>query len=233
MNNYNESKDIEYTLLNIIRDCITIHDFSRLYNRLNEKHVLFRFSKRYAERPFNKEEIISALSKLLSKKFRIKDNGIKYDTDENRYVLHFLKDMRPWTIWIYVENNVISTLWLTENHPPISYSTPSALLSSVATAWSNGNWSFIEDFLHRDFKFELYGNDKIFDNHILSKRQFLVWIECRFKFLESKSLKYNIEASGKGLLFNIENNSRFIEMDFENGKILSAKEIDVPDKIYI
>ena len=88
---------------------------------------------------------------------------------------------------------------------------------------------YIEDFLDRYFKFEMYGSEEIFGNHILSKRHFLVWISCRFKkFRYIKDVKFEVKAKTGGILISINNQSRFISMKIVNGKIIYAKEIDTP-----
>ena len=71
--------------------------------------------------------------------------------------------------------------------------------------------------------------EEIFGNHILSKRQFLVWISSRFqRFRYTKDDKFEVKAKTGGILISINNQSRFISMKIINGKIIEAQEIDTP-----
>lgn len=138
-------------------------------------------------------------------------------------------DGTRYSIWIETNNNLISTLWIKEIFNDTLPNVASDILKSVAQAWERHYWVYIENFLDQHFKFEMYGSEEIFGNHILSKRQFLVWISSRFKnFRYNKDVIFEIKAKIEGILISINNQSRFISMKIVNGKIFEAKETDTP-----
>ena len=226
--NTNAYRDIEYRYLELFRNCALSKEFLPVFPKF-DKTILFRRNMYRVEEPTKREEVFEYLSEFYKTSEEIEYLGIKYLVDEESYILYLMIDGTRYSIWIEVNNDLISTLWIKEIFNEIVPNSVSDILKSVAQAWERHYWMYIEDFLDRYFKFEMYGSEEIFGNHILSKRQFLVWISCRFKrFSYTKDVKFEVKAKTAGILLSINNQSRFISMKIVNGKIIEAKEIDTP-----
>lgn len=224
----NVYRGTEYRYLELFRDCALSKEFSTLSPKIN-KIILFRRNIYRVEEPTKKEEVLEYLSEFYATTDEIEYLGIKYIVDEDCYKLYLRLDGTTYSIWIENENNHISTLWIKEFFNETYPNVKTEILKSVAQAWKRHDWVYIENFLKRDFKFEMYGSDEIFGNHLLSKRQFLVWISNRFKRLRyDKEVKFNVNAKTGGILISINNQRRFIAMSIVDGKIIEAKEIDSP-----
>ena len=221
-------RGIEYRYLELFRNCALSKEFSPILDKLKNT-ILFRRNIFRVEEPTKKEEVLNYLTEFYETTEEIKYLGIKYLVDEERYTLYLRIDGTTYSIWIETENNLISTLWNKEIINDTTPSVASDILKSIALAWGSHYWVYIEIFLDRYFKFEMYGSEEIFGNHILSKRQFLVWISNRFKrFRYTKDDKFEVKAKTGGILISINNQSRFISMKIINGKIIEAQEIDTP-----
>lgn len=226
--NTNVYRDIEYQYLELFRDCAMSREFTPIFRKFEDK-ILFRRNMYLVEEPTKKEKVFDYLSEFYETTEEIEYLGIKYLVDEESYILYLMLDGTRYSIWIETDNNLISTLWIKEIATLPLPNVASDILKSVAQAWESHYWMYIEDFLDRYFKFEMYGSEEIFGNHVLSKRQFLVWISCRFKrFRYTKDVKFEVKAKTGGILISINNQSRFISMKIKNGKIIEAKEIDTP-----
>lgn len=224
----NVYRDIEYRYLELFRDCALSKEFLPIFQKF-DKTILFRRNLYRVEEPTKRDEVFEYLSEFYKTSEDIEYLGIKYHVDEESYILYLMIDGTIYSIWIEVDNNLISTLWIKEIFNDTVPDEASEILKSVAQAWEGHYWMYIEDFLDRYFKFEMYGSEEIFGNHILSKRQFMVWISCRFKkFSYTKDVKFEVKAKTGGILISINNQSRFISMKIVNGKIIYAKEIDTP-----
>ena len=226
--NSNFYRDKEYQYLELFRDCTLSKEFLPIFQKF-DKTIFFRRNMYRVEEPTKREKVFEYLSEFYKTSEEIEYLGIKYLVDEESYILYLMIDGTRYSIWIEVNNELISTLWIKEIFNEIVPNSVSDILKSVAQAWAKHYWMYIEDFLDRHFKFEMYGSEEIFENHILSKRQFLVWISCRFKkFIYTKDVKFEVKAKTGGILISINNQSRFISMKIVNGKIIEAKEIDAP-----
>ena len=224
----NAYRDIEYRYLELFRDCALSKDFLPLFQKFDEV-ILFRRNMYRVEEPTKKEEVFDYLSEFYETTEEVEYLGIKYLVDEESYILYLMLDGTRYSIWIEANNNLISTMWIKEVFNDTLPNVASDILKSVAQAWESHHWVYIENFLDQYFKFEMYGSEEIFGNHILSKRQFLVWISSRFKkFRYTKNVKFEIKAKTDGILISINNQSRFISMKIVNGKIIEAKETDTP-----
>ena len=221
-------RDIEYRYLELFRDCALSKEFLPIFQKFG-KTIIFRRNMYCVEEPTKRDEVFEYISEFYKTSDEIECLGIKYMVDEESYILYLMIDGGIYSIWIEVKNNLISTLWIKEIYNNTVPDEASEILKSVAQAWERHYWMYIEDFLDRYFKFEMYGSEEIFGNHILSKRQFLVWISFRFKrFRYTKDVKFEVKAKIGGILISINNQSRFISMKIVNGKIIEAKEIDTP-----
>lgn len=221
-------RDLEYRYLTLFRDCAFSKEFSPILDKFNNT-ILFRRNLYRVEEPTKKEEVFDYLTDFYKSTEEIEYLGIKYLVDEVCYVLYLRLDGTTYSIWIETNNNQISTLWIKEIFNATLPNVASDILNSIAQAWEKHYWMYIEDYLDRYFKFEMYGSEEIFGNHILSKRQFLVWISNRFtKFRYLKDVEFDVKAKIGGILLSINNHSRFISMKIVDGKILTAKEIDTP-----
>lgn len=228
INNFNFYRDIEYRYLELFRDCALSKEFLPIFQKFN-KTILFRRNMYRVEEPTKREEVLDYLSEFYETTEEIEYLSIKYLVDEESYILYIMLDGTRYSIWIETNNNLISTLWIKEIFNDTLPNVASDILKSVAQAWERHYWVYIENFLDQHFKFEMYGSEEIFGNHILSKRQFLVWISSRFKnFRYNKDVIFEIKAKIEGILISINNQSRFISMKIVNGKILEAKETDTP-----
>lgn len=226
--NTNVYREIEYRYLELFRDCALSKEFLPLFHKF-DKTILFRRNIYCVEKPTKREDAFKYLSEFYKTSEEIEYLGIKYIVDEGCYILYLNIDGTRYSIWIEANNNLISTLWIKEIVNDTLPNVASGILKVVAQEWESHNWVYIENFLDRYFKFEMYGSEEIFENHILSKRQFLVWISCRFKkFSYTKDVKFEVKAKTGGILILINNQSRFISMKIVNGKIIEAKEIDTP-----
>ena len=203
----NVYRDIEYRYLELFRNCALSKEFLPIFQKF-DKTILFRRNMWRVEEPTKRDEVFEYLSEFYKTSEDIEYLSIKYHVDEESYILYLMIDG--------IFNDTVPD-------------DASEILKSVAQAWESHYWMYIEDFLDRYFKFEMYGSEEIFGNHILSKRQFLVWISCRFKkFRYIKDVKFEVKAKTGGILISINNQSRFISMKIVNGKIIYAKEIDTP-----
>ena len=220
-------RDIECQLLELFRECVISKDFSRLSNWLNDS-VLFRRNRYTAECPMSKNELLAYLSDFFNDACTVDFKRINYIVESDAYALFLLINGKDYTIKIEVANNLVSTLWIIEKHNDLLPQSTLGILNAIAQAWEKQNWLYIENFLSSNFRFEMYGDKEIFGYHILSKRQFLVWLETWFKCLISHKIKLEIEVVVDGLKISIDNDARIISMKIVKGKILEAKEIDAP-----
>ncbi|MDE6861080.1 MAG: hypothetical protein K1V81_09180 [Paramuribaculum sp.] len=226
--NSNFYRDIEYQYLELFRDCALSKEFLPIFQKFDEI-IFFRRNMYCVEEPTKKEKVFDYLSEFYETTEDIEYLSIKYLVDEESYILYLMLDGTRYSIWIEANNNLISTLWIKEIFNDTLPNVASDILKAVAQAWESRHWVYIENFLDRYFKFEMYGSEEIFGKHILSKRQFLVWISSRFKRFEyTKDVKFEIKAKTGGILISINNQSRFISMKIVNGKIIEAKETDTP-----
>lgn len=223
-------RDIEYRLLEIFKECAISNDFTRLSQWL-EDSIFFRKSRYCAERPISRDDLLFYLSTLFNVA-DIKDKGIKYDINNGGYALNLLLpaiddiEELDYVIRIEIDGCRISTLWMMENLNILFPTSKVWILNAIAKNWENYNVLYIENFLHKNFKYELYGKEEIFGCHILSKRQFLIWIECRFECIKHHRSELRVSAIDDGLKMKLNNSSRFIIMKFVDGKIIEAKETD-------
>lgn len=221
-------RDIEYRYLKLFKECALSRMFSRLFSKLDDI-VLFRRNIYRVEEPTSKEDILEYLSEFYETTQEIVCHGIKYVVDEECYILYLELDGTTYSVYIEVNNNLISTLWIKEVFNDTFPTKPSEILNAISQEWQNHHWMYIENFLHRFFKFEMYDGTEIFGHHTLSKRQFLVWITSRFKPLRyMKDVKIEVGVKANGVIISINNQSRFILMKITDGKIVEAKEIDTP-----
>lgn len=221
-------RGIGYRYLELFRNCALSKEFSPILDKFDNT-ILFRRNIYRVEKPTKKEEVLEYLSEFYETTEEVEYLGIKYLVDEECYTLYLRLDGTTYSIWIETDNNLISTLWIKEIFNDTLPNVASDILKSVAQAWERHYWVYIEHFLDRYFKFEMYDSEEIFGNHILSKRQFLVWISSRFqRFRYTKDDKFEVKAKTGGILISINNQSRFISMKIINGKIIEAQEIDTP-----
>ena len=221
-------KDLEYRYLELFRDCALSKQFLPISRKFKDT-ILFRRNIFRVEEPTKKEEVLEYLSEFYETTEEIEYLGIKYIVEDECYRLYLMLDGTTYSIWIETDNNLISTLWIKEIFEGTIPRVASDILTSVAEAWDYQHWMYIENFLDRYFKFEMYGSQEIFGHHILSKRQFLVWISARFERLRyMKGIRFKVNAKIGGILISINEESRFISMNIINGKITEAKEIDLP-----
>lgn len=227
-NNVDIYRDIEYRYLELFKECALSRMFSQLFNKLDDI-VLFRRNIYRVEEPTSKEKILEYLSEFYQTTHEIIYQGIKYVVDDECYILYMELDGTMYSVYIEVNNNLISTLWIKEVFNETLPTVTSEILNVILQKWQNYHWMYIENFLHRSFKFEMYAGTEIFGHHTLSKRQFLVWITSRFERLRyMKNVKFEVEVKANGVIISINNQSRFILMKIIDGKIVEAKEIDTP-----
>lgn len=227
-NNVDIYRDIEYRYLELFKECALSRMFSQLFNKLDDI-VLFRRNIYRVEEPTSKEKILKYLSEFYQTTHEIIYQGIKYVVDEECYTLLMELDGTMYSIYIEVNNNLISTLWIKEVFNETLPTETSEILNVISQEWQNYHWMYIENFLHRFFKFEMYDGTELFGHHILSKRQFLIWITERFERLRyMKNVKFEVGVKANGVIISINSQSRFILMKIIDGKIVKAKEIDTP-----
>lgn len=106
-------RDIEYRYLELFKECALSRMFSQLFNKLDDI-VLFRCNIFRVEEPTSKEKVLEYLSEFYQTTHEIICQGIKYVVDEECYTLHMELDGTMYSIYIEVNNNLISTLWLKE-----------------------------------------------------------------------------------------------------------------------
>lgn len=222
-------RSIEYRYLELLRDCVLSKQFSTIFLKFNDS-ILFRRNIYRVEEPTNKSDVLAYLSEFCITTRNIEYQCIKYLVDEDCYALYLMLDGVVYSIRIEVEDNLISTLWINEKWDATFPEKPSEILNAIAKNWENQYWMYIENFLDRNFRFEMYGTQEIFGYHVLSKRQFMVWITSRFRRLKlmkyMPDFEFQVKAKSNGIIITINGQSRFILMKIINGKIVKAKEID-------
>lgn len=218
---------MEHKLLELFRDCAISKDFSRLNPWIrDDKAIIFRRNKFCVERPVDKEYLMKYISDFFKYYKVIRSHGIKFMVEENCFGLFLLMGGVEYIIRIEVDNNQISTLWMTEDFKEVFPKTKYEILKAIASAWEKGDCLYIEDLLDKDFKYEMYGNEKLFGLHVLNKRQYIVWLDSRFSVMRYRDLKPQFQVVFNGLKMTLNGKSRIITMKIVDGKILEAKETD-------
>lgn len=167
------SGNMEYKLISIFGDCIQSCNFIPLYYFLDDKPIV-RLDMKEAERPVSKYDLIIKLTKIIQEVGHL---NYEIQIKKNKYVgLIRGQEVRN-IIEIEVIQNKIHTLWLVNEELYILAKDNSPIINQIAKEWNQGNPLYIEKYLTDDFNYALYGEREIFGNHVLNKRQYIIWWE--------------------------------------------------------
>lgn len=104
---------------------------------------------------------------------------------------------------------------------------PSRIAKLIADEWNRKNPLYIERYLAEDFKYIFYGKRDFLGNHILNKRQYLIWWDSTFDKYAKSGVTYErfYTEGGYGIACNLNNFPLLITLEIVDGIIFSAKEI--------
>ena len=224
------SGDMEYKLLSILGDCICTRNFIPLYRFLDDTPIC-RFSMDEAERPVSKYDLTVKLTKLFQKLEHKPHYSVRFEPKTNRYI-GLIRGQEIKEIDIEVCLNKIQTFWLVEKRLYILRK-EDIILNQIVKEWNQGSPLYIVRYLAEDFKYTLCGNEEIFGNHVLSKRQYIRWLKARFESIIKHDLQFYAEPKSDGILIHIgksllHGDLIFVKMEIVDGQILNAQELQVP-----
>ena len=225
------SGNIEYKLLTIIGNCIHSCNFIPLYHFLDEEPIV-RLDKNKAEQPIFRDRLIVNLTGMYlpSKNTDIK-YSIQFQPQKNKYIGCIERQGIKEIVNIEVRQNKIYTLWIVEKSFYILSKENFQILNQIAEEWNQGNPLYIERYLAENFKYTLYGKEEIFGNHILSKRQYIIYWDSAYEIMKKAGIIYKAyytSATTNGIACYSKESAMFIKMHIENGLIISAEAVDIP-----
>lgn len=221
--------NMEYKLLTILGDCIHACNFIPLYCFLDDS-TIFRLGMSKAEKPVSKYDLTIELTRTFQ---RIGDlyYSIQFQSEKNRYVGLIRGQGIRNIISIEVKQNKIQTLWLVKEESYILPKDPYIILDQISKEWNQGNPLYIERYLSENFKYTLHGEKEIFGDHVLSKRQYIIWWECAYKIYAKHGVTYQDYSTSEntnGIACYLNKSVMFIRFEIVNGVIISAEEKATP-----
>lgn len=227
------SGNMEYKLLTILGDCIHACNFIPLYCFLDDS-TIFRLGMSKAEKPVSKYDLTIKLTKTFQKTGDIY-YSIQFQSEKNRYVGLIRGQGIRNIIYIEVRQNKIQTLWLVEEESYILPKDTYTILNQISKEWNQGNPLYIERYLSENFKYTLYGENEIFGDHVLSKRQYIIWWECACETYAKHGVTYQDYSTSEntnGIACFLNKSARFIQFEIVDGVIISAEERATPYEGY-
>lgn len=220
------SGNMEYKLLSIFGDCIRTRNFIPLYRFLDDAPIC-RFGMNVAEKPVSKHDLTIKLTRLFEK--GKKNYSIQFQPQKNKYVGFIQGEGIKEIVDIEIRDDIINTLWIVKEEFHLLLKDAVPILRQIADEWNHGNPLYIERYLAETFKYTLYGEREIFGNHVLSKRQFIIWWEIAYgNYAKSGAIFQVFYDSGgnNGICCVIKEKGFAIYTTFDivDGIIISAKE---------
>ena len=218
------SGNMEYKLLSIFGDCVRTRNFIPLYRFLDDTPIC-RFGMGEAEKPVSKYDLTLKLMRMFGK--GKKNYSIQFQSKKNKYIGSIQGEGIKEIVNIEVRNNKIHTLWIVKEELYVLPKSVSQILNQIAHEWNHGNPLYIERYLADNFKYTFYGKRAVFGNHVINKRQYIVWWECAHESYAKAGVSY--EAFFKtelinGIACHLGKDVLYILFEIVDGIIVSAKE---------